>query len=393
MKIEWTKETTTRVASNIVIVAAGILLYFLFSSLPEIWQGMQWLLGIIAPFLCGIVLAFLLAAPTHFFEGLLTRYCFRRKARPGLARALGITITMIVTIAVLTLIFYAIIPQLGTSVRSLIDNMPDYMNSFNQFIEQLLARLGLDSSIFEQFIGSWQEIIQKAGSMVGDALPHVYTVSKQITSGITTFAFGFIISIYLLASKEKFIAQLKKALFALFPAKYVTAAVRLARYTGHTFSKYISGQLLDALILGVLCFICMTIFRLDYALLISFIIAITNIIPFFGPVIGAIPCAFILLMIQPVKALWFIILIIVLQQIDGNLLSPRIVGKSTGLPAFWVLFAIFVGGGLFGFFGIILGVPAFSVIYVLVRHALEKRLEKKNLPIATECYNESDRAL
>lgn len=393
MKIEWTKETTTKVVSNIVIVAAGILLYFLFANIRDIWQGFGWLFGIIAPFLCGIVIAFLLAGPTHFFERLLTKYCFKKKARPGLSRALGIAITMIVTGLVLTLIIYAIIPQLSASVSSLVNNMPDYINSFSIFVDDLLDKLHIDSTFFEDFVLSWRDIIEKAGSMVGDALPHVYNVSKQITSGITTFFFGFIISIYLLASKEKFIAQLKKMLFALLPTRFVTAAVRLARYTGRTFSKYISGQLLDALILGILCFITMSIFRLDYALLISFIIAITNIIPFFGPVIGAIPGAFILLMIQPIKALWFIILVIVLQQIDGNLLAPRIVGKSTGLPAFWVLFAIFVGGGLFGFAGIILGVPAFSVIYVLVKNALEKQLEKKGLPVATASYNESEREL
>ncbi|MEG2378167.1 MAG: AI-2E family transporter [Clostridia bacterium] len=390
MKIEWTKETTTRVASNIAILFAGIVFFFIVWNIEKIWQGFGWITGIIAPFIFGIVIAFLLTGPTRFFEKFLKKRVFRKCSRHGIVRAVAVGMTFAATALVLALIINAIIPQLVQSVMSLVDSMPAYLASFNKFVEEMMLKFNIDDSIFKEFVLSWRDIVGRVTEFLGGALPKVFNVSKQITSGVTNFLFGFIISIYLLSGKERFIAQIKKALFAIFPTKFVTATVRISRHTCKTFSRYLSGQLLDSAILGVICFICMSIFRMEYALLISFIIMITNLIPFFGPIIGAIPGSFILLMISPMKALWFIVLIIVLQQLDGNVLAPRIVGKTTGLPAFWVVFAIFVGGGLFGFIGIIVAVPAFSIIYVILRNVFEKRLEKKGLPVATGSYNDSD---
>lgn len=393
MKVEWTNETTTRIVSNVIVVSMGILLYFLLSNLGAIIQGIGWMLRITVPFILGIIIAFLLSWPTHFFENVFANHLFRKKVRTGSVRLLAITTTVIATVLIIGLVVYAVIPQLMSSVMSLINSMPGYIESANQLGESLLTKYHIDSTLFEDFVISWRDIVKKFGSVIGKLLPHVFDISKQITSGVANFLFGFIISIYLLAGKERFISQLKKLMFAIFPAKFVTASVRLARFTNKTFARYLSGQVLDAMILGIICFISMSIFRMEYALLISFLIAITNLIPFFGPFIGGIVGVFILLMVDPIKALWFTILIIVLQQIDGNVLAPRIVGKSTGLPAFWILFAICIGGGLFGFAGIILGVPTFSVFYVLIKNGIEKRLEKKGLPTHTASYNESERPI
>ena len=177
-----------------------------------------------------------------------------------------------------------------------------------------------------------------------------------------------------------------KILFALFPKRFVNETVSTFRYMHETFGRYLSGQILDSIILGIICFILMSLFGMEYALLISMIITITNFIPFIGPIIGAVPSTFILLMVQPAKALWFVVLIIVLQQLDGNLLAPRIVGKTTGLSSFWVIFSIMVGSGLFGLWGVILAVPTFSVVYTFTKRFIEKRLYEKGLSKKTSDY-------
>lgn len=390
MKVKWTEETTTRVISNLIIVSGGVLLYFFILNFGWFWHKLGWFFGLLAPFITGFIIAYLLNGPVCFYERQLTRFFFRQKARPKFARMLAVTLSYATAILILVMIIYSIVPQLASSIKTLADNMPSYVTSFNALTDSIMDKLQLEGNFFERFIGSWQEIFTRLGTLLETYLPQIVDFSKQFTSGVMNFFFGFILSIYLLASKERFIAQIKKALFALLPTKSVTAAIRLARYTNKTFGRYVTGQLLDSLVLGVLCFLCMSIFRMEYALLISFFVGVTNIIPFIGPVIGAVPGVFILLMVDPWKALWFVVLVIVLQQLDGNLLAPRIVGKSTGLPAFWVIFAIVLGGGFFGIWGIILGVPGFSVLYMLIKNILENRLKNKNLPAETQCYNDTE---
>ena len=393
MKIKWTEETTTRVASNLCIAAGAIVLFFLLQNFGALWRKLGWLMGLLSPFIFGFVIAYLLNGPTSFFERCLNRWVFRKKPRPRLSRNLAVVLSIIATLLVLTLIIYSIVPQIASSIMTLVNNMDSYITSFTNVINSLIAKFHIDSSFLEKLIGSWQEWALKLSDLLGKFLPQILGFSKSLTSGLANFFLGFIISIYLLAGKEKFIAQFKKTLFALLPNRFVTSAIRLGKFTNRTFSRYISGQLLDSLVLGVICFICMSVLRMEYALLISFFVAVTNIIPFIGPVIGAVPGVFILLMVDPIKALWFLILIIVLQQLDGNFLAPKIVGKSTGLPAFWVVFAIFFGGGMFGIVGVLLAVPTFSVLYVLIKNLLEARLKKKNLPVHTGSYNDSDQAM
>jgi predicted PurR-regulated permease PerM len=187
-------------------------------------------------------------------------------------------------------------------------------------------------------------------------------------------------------SKETLIAQLKKALYAVCKKETASEMVRFARESHRIFSSFINGKLIDSLIIGILCFIGMSIIGFEFTMLISFIVGCTNVIPFFGPFLGAIPSVMILLMVDPWQALWFTIFVFVLQQLDGNVIGPKILGDSTGLPALWVMFAILVGGGIFGIIGMFIGVPAFAVIYKFTKEYLEKKLESKNLPEQTESY-------
>ncbi|WP_346873677.1 AI-2E family transporter [Clostridium sp. UBA5988] len=195
-----------------------------------------------------------------------------------------------------------------------------------------------------------------------------------------------IISIYLLAGKEKFFAQIKKFLYAMLPEKPVKYVIELTRSSHKTFIGFLGGKLLDSLIIGVICFVGMKIFKMPYPLLVSFIIGITNIVPVFGPFIGAVPSVIIIFITSPIKALWFILFILVLQQFDGNILGPKILGNSTGLTAFWVMFAILLGNGLFGVVGMILGVPTFAVIYSIIVSVINNALKEKGLPVEAKEY-------
>ena len=204
---------------------------------------------------------------------------------------------------------------------------------------------------------------------------------------LKNFLLGIIVSIYLLLSKETLLAQVKKTILALFNKKTCEKTFMIYHKSNGLFIGFITGKIIDSLIIGILCFIGMTIFKMPYSVLISVIIGVTNIIPFFGPFIGAIPSALLILLAKPSFLLPFLIFVFVLQQFDGNILGPRILGDSTGLPAFWVLFSIFLGGGLFGFVGMLLGVPTFALVYALFRTFIEHRLESKNLPKETDAYN------
>ncbi len=209
---------------------------------------------------------------------------------------------------------------------------------------------------------------------------------KKILASIWNIVLGLIVSIYLLIDKEKFFAIGKKIVFAFFTEKKANRILELTHRSNSIFGNFLSGKILDSLIIGILTFIVLTITKMPYSLLISFIIGITNIIPFFGPFIGAIPSAIIILFVSPVKALWFVLIIFIIQQIDGNIIGPKILGDSLGISAFWILFSLLVGGKLFGLIGLIVGVPLFVLVYSIIKDIVENELAKKELPIETKEY-------
>ena len=230
------------------------------------------------------------------------------------------------------------------------------------------------------------EITNWVLQLVTNLLPIIGGIVMAFASSVWNIILGIIISVYLLVDKEKFFALGKKVVVALFNDKHANIILNLANRTNLTFGKFIGGKIIDSAIIGVLTFIILTIFKMPYSLLISVIIGITNIIPFFGPFIGAIPSAIIILFISPIKAVWFGVIILVIQQIDGNIIGPKILGDSIGISAFWILFAILVAGKLFGLVGMIIGVPMFALIYSIVKDVIEIRLSKKGLPTDTTEY-------
>lgn len=387
MKVKWTEDITLRVVSYSTVLIIAIAFYFLIENIGGIFDIIKSFLGILSPFIIGFVIAYLLTRPVNMLQSFLNRHFLKKvKKQHSINRGISIVAVIILVLIALALVMYSIIPQLVESVTTLARNTDGYIKSINALLDKAFAHFNIDASFLSDILGSSQELFKKLTEYIAAGLPKFLDFSVSIGSGISNFFIGFIISIYMLSGKERFSAEIKKLLFALFPKRFVDETISAFRYMHETFGKYFSGQILDCIILGIICFILMSIFRMDYALLISMIIMITNFIPFVGPFIGAVPSTFILLMVHPIKAIWFIVMIIVLQQLDGNILAPKIVGKTTGLSSFWVIFSILVGGGLFGVAGVILAVPTFSVIYTFTKRYIESRLKAKGLSAKTKDY-------
>ncbi len=392
MKVEWTKSMTKRVLVYIVAGIGILAAYFILINLKRVSGILSSVSDILRPFIIAAIFAYIVNGPMMFFERQFGKLTDKKKPRPVLKRVLAIIAAWVASLAVLVLFFVIIVPDVKISITTLINNLPGYFESLKAFIAALAEKYQLDISYLNSFMNfqvtadGIMEIIDKYSDALIPQLANIANISVQIGSFIADVIIAIIISVYLLFSKETLIAQLKKALYALFNRKLADVSVRVARETHRTFSGFISGKLLDSLIIGILCFIGMSILKYEYALLISFIVGVTNVIPFFGPMFGAIPSVLLLLMIDPWHALWFAVFIFALQQLDGNVIGPKILGDSTGLPALWVMFAILVGGALWGVAGMFVGVPLFAVIYKFSKEIFENLLKKKNMPENTNAY-------
>lgn len=392
MKVEWTKSMTKRVLVYIVAGIGILAAYFILINLKRVSGILSSVSDILRPFIIAAIFAYIVNGPMMFFERLFGRLTDKKKPRPVLKRVLAIIAAWVASLAVLVLFFVIIVPDVKISITTLINNLPSYFESLKAFIVALAEKYQLDISYLNSFMNfqvtadGIMEIIDKYSDALIPQLANIANISVQIGSFIADVIIAIIISVYLLFSKETLIAQLKKVLYALFNRKLADVSVRVARETHRTFSGFINGKLLDSLIIGILCFIGMSILKFEYALLISFIVGVTNVIPFFGPMFGAVPSVLLLLMIDPWHALWFAVFIFALQQLDGNVIGPKILGDSTGLPALWVMFAILVGGALWGVAGMFVGVPLFAVIYKFSKEIFENLLKKKNMPENTNAY-------
>ncbi len=379
---------TRRTVSNLIVVAAGVLLFLLFSNFGAVVGFGGTFLAVIAPFVVGLAVAFLLNLPMRFFENKVFGRLRRR-------RTWAIITTYVLFLALVGLVIGLVAPQLVGSVQALARNLERYLGNLNTFVQDMGRGLGIPVQMLDSFVFSYGDIMDWVMDTLNRFSPQLWEAGQQVGSGLlaffTGFITGFIASVYMLASKEKLIVQARRVVYAILPPRAAREVMRIARLCNRVFSGFIGGKLLDSAIMGVLCFVGMSIMSLvgnlfgivglqmHYTLLISVVVGVTNVIPFFGPFIGAIPSAMILLIVNPWSALWFGVFILVLQQIDGNILGPRILGSSTGLPAMWVLVAIIVFGNLFGFVGMLLGVPATAVLYTLGSEVVERRLRRKKI--------------
>ncbi len=337
-------------------------------------------LRILRPVFFGFFIAFILMRPYDFFNNLFLKAKFGKK-HPKIFAGISLLIVYVLLLLIITGIVWIVIPQFVTSIVNFSSNINSYFdnikNSTNDVINYLNEKIPDDINLVEKIQGYISQIPEILQAVFLGA----FGVTSSIISVIIDIGIGFMISMYFLVGKEKLKLQLRKVILALFKEKTAQSISSTLSLISQTFSNYIVGQIIEAFVLGTLSFIGMTIFRFEYPLLISVFLGVTSLIPVIGPYIGTIPSAFILLLISPLKAFWFIIFVIGLQQIESNIFYPRVVGTKVGLPAIWVLVAVLVGGGLFGIIGILIAVPTMSVIYDLSRKRIYDTLDKKKISV------------
>ena len=303
-----------------------------------------------------------------------------------------IKVTSLVLIYLLFLFFIAllismILPQLGDSLTKVYDNISTYVSNLMGLADKIEEYVHVDGALLD-IITSWlAEIVKELPERLPSLIPNIFDVTKTVASSLTNFLLGFIMSIYMLASKEMLVRQLKSVFYTFMPEKPARVITHVLQISNDIFGNFVNGRIYDALIIGLLCFIGMSIFGFEYTLLITVLVSVTNVIPVFGPFIGAIPSIFLLLMVNPMQAVFFTIFIFLLQQLDGNIIGPKVVGDSIGLPAWWVMFSILVGGGMGGVFGMLAGVPVFAVFYTLISEAVEVRKVGNPVPEVSETEN------
>lgn len=376
---------------------ALILAYYVVNHFNAVAAGVGRLNDILMPFYIGIVMAYLLCPIYNGVTKLLYRVNKGRFRKPINDLRLARVFATIISLAVLLLVVVGgiimILPDLWDSIIGLLMGVPAAITRFINWLSdnlksnpELMTFLEGKLDGISDTIMNWvqEKLVPGAEALINDLSVRVIG-----TVGIfIDFFVALVICVYILNSKEKFIAQGQKLILAVFKKERADQIFELGRLSNQTFGGFINGKILDSIIIGIICFIMMNILKLPMAILISVIVGLTNIIPFFGPFIGMVPSALILLIIEPVAALKFIIMVLVLQQIDGNIIGPKILGKTTKLASFWVMFAIIVGGGLFGFPGMILGVPFFAIVYTYISRAINRRLEEKKLETDTLLYED-----
>lgn len=388
MKIRFEEKHIKWGLTAFLVVLCSIIVFFAIYRLRDVSEVINVILAILTPFIYGLVMAYLLC-PIYNFT-VRSVYALTKRVNVNIPRPLTVSkavaslVSIIVLLVVITGILWMIIPGLVESIANIIQLLPDSMDSLRSWLDVKLVGWPEAQAVLNGWINNFTE--NAIAFVTERLLPEYSSIAAGISEGVMgvfnvvkNFFLGIIICVYFLNSKENFAAQMKKIIMAVFSRKAADEIVQGAHFTNRTFGGFINGQIIDSFIIGLICFIVMTLFGWEYTLLISCIIGITNIIPFFGPFIGAIPSALLLLMVDTRQCIYFVIFIIILQQFDGNILIPKIQGSSTGLASFWVLFAVLVGGGLFGFIGMVIGIPMFAVIYAYVSRAINNRLEKRGL--------------
>ena len=382
------------------VVAASIILVMLLTRTSFLVAWISKFIRAVSPVIWGLVIAYILNPVCTFVERNLNKLFSKRmkpKAAQKLSHGIGVVASMIFALLVIFGVIMLIVPQLIDSVSMLINNGQSYYETMETWVNSLLEdnpqiRDYVENLLDQgyQYIQNWMNnrLLASAQSIMTKVATGVYSVVRWVFN----FLVGMIIAAYMLGSKKTLLAQCRKLFSALWSAKVEVRAKRIAHNANSVFGGFIRGKLLDSAIIGVLCYIGAAILRLPYTVLVATIVGITNVIPFFGPLIGAVPCALLILLVSPIKCLYFLIFILLLQQLDGNVIGPRILGDSIGLSSFWVLISITVFSSLFGFIGMLIGVPLFAVLYTIVKEIAEELLSKKKLPTDTLAYYESSSA-
>ncbi len=371
------------------VLAAMLLLYFLISKWRFLLLILKKLINILMPFIFGLVIAYLLNPAVNFFDNKIFSKLFpkTKEKKAKTIRILSLATATIIFFGIIIASFSLLLPGIVRSIDTLISNINVYLSDSKQFVTSFVESENIKEAITAAY-NSLSKNIEKW--LTADSIENLVVVVRDGIFNTIKFIYnlviGYIISIYILFDKEKFKAQAKKILYSILSKEHANLVIENVRYTDKVFADFFSAKLIDSAIVGIICFVFMFIFQMPYPLIVAVIVGVTNIIPYFGPFIGAIPSAALILLVDPVSCIPFLIFIFVLQQFDGNILGPKILGSKTGLSSFWVLFSLLVFEGLFGFVGMIIGVPIFSIIYGFINNVLKKRLKKRKLPQNSKDY-------
>lgn len=364
------KAITVYTLSGILIALAVILLL----NLGDAKAFLSKLLTILSPFIWGILFAIITNNVASFIETHLPeKWDFKTR------RFIGALVAVLVLVIIVVLVVYLLIPKLIDSIASLSTVISNFASNSNNWIKEIQKSVHLPADIANQLYTYSNQVVQALWNGAKTYMPNVISSTWSALSSLGNFVIGFIVCLYILIDKQKIAINIRRFSLAVFNAKQYEKGRKVMYLALEKFSNFFSGKIYDSIIIGILCFIAMLFINSEYATLVAVIVGITNIIPFFGPIIGAVPCALLLLIVQPIDCLIFVIMIIILQQLDGNVIGPAILGDSVGLSSLWIMFAILVGGAYFGFFGMLLGVPVVAVIYYVIKGIVDERLEEKGI--------------
>ena len=379
--MKWSKLKEETIENIKAFSISGILVvafYTLINNVEPLYGVFQAIFVALSPFIYGIGIAFLLNPLRKVIE---YSWLEKTKLKPRTKKVIASFGALLIGIIMLFIFFSILIPQMISSIQTFLSSFEGYVDSARNFFES-------NNFFSDDLLKTLNPVIDKGVSMLGDwvsniasSLNAILMYSVIFAKGVMNFLIGMIIALYILLDEVNLKRQIKKVLYALLPEKTTKSILRTTRLTINTFNSFVAGKAVDSLIIGILCYIILSFMKMPYTPLISVVVGVTNMIPVFGPFLGAVPSILILLLVDPFKALEFSIFILILQQVDGNIIGPRILGGAVGLPTLYVMFAIIIGGALFGIVGMFIGVPVFSVIFVLVSEFIHRQLDKKNITV------------
>lgn len=385
----------------VAVIIVSIICNNILTKWDETMSFATFIFNAIEPIVFGIIFAYVLNPLLNLYE----KYVFLRlfntlfkknsERTAKAARMVSIFVTLLTAVAIVAGLITMIVPELYVNIEKLVKNLPTYIENGQSWLTQLKDDY---PEVVEQLTASLDAVSDDLIAFLTDKfIPNANNIITQISIGIygtlktmLNIIVGIIVSVYILSSKEHYAALSKKLVYGFAKKDHAEKIIKLVKYTDDRFGGFLVGKIVDSTIIGIICFIMCSIFRMPYALLVSAIVGVTNIIPFFGPFIGAVPCAILILLVNPIKAVTFAVLIIIIQQADGNIIGPKILGDRTGLDSFGVMFAILFSGGLFGITGLIIGVPMFAVIFGIIYSICDKNLEERKMPTDIEAYYEDD---
>ena len=401
MKFRWDKKYLYWGVTALAVICASMLFYFGIFHMDVLIRGFRILSNVMMPVIFGVVIAYLLTPVVNFLEKKFFFPLMKRKKidinkkKKKAVRYISVFFALMFALLIIYSLMAMIVPSIVESIISIINDMPRYVQNVGHWLNSILKNNPELRSTAIDFFNSYSSKVETWMNV--QLLPQLKEVLQQFTTGvfgalvfIKNFLIGAIISVYLMADKEGFLTQGKMFIYAVFDAERANDIIRGCRFVNKTFGGFVNGKIVDSAIIGVLCYILTSIIGTPYAILVSVIVGVTNVIPFFGPYLGAIPSAFIILLVNPMQCLYFLITILLLQQFDGNILGPKILGGSTGLSSFMVIVAILLFGGLFGIPGMIIGVPVWAVIVAGLKYLRNSWLKKKELPTDDKLYQEID---